>query len=269
MRNDELEKVIGGRIRSLRIGESLTQAEVAETANVSLGALKHLESGAGATVRTLVKVLRALGQRGLARHPGTRDSLVQSARPPHRSRTGGPSCSAAACHAPKGGRSMTYQPTDVIEVLAWGRRVGAVALDPDTGWYAFAYTKEWIDRGVELAPLHMALRARALRVPPAAARDLLRSTATSRRLTARQIRQCSRRLLDGGARRRNGDITPLDRLAYAAERAMGALEFRPPARSEPASLRLPSNWLTWCWRHGSPCAASSPATRPPMPPSSN
>jgi transcriptional regulator with XRE-family HTH domain len=62
MRNDELEKVIGGRIRSLRIGESLTQAEVAETANVSLGALKHLESGAGATVRTLVKVLRALGR---------------------------------------------------------------------------------------------------------------------------------------------------------------------------------------------------------------
>jgi len=61
MRSDELEKVIGGRIRSLRIGESLTQAEVAETANISLGALKHLESGAGATVRTLVKVLRALG----------------------------------------------------------------------------------------------------------------------------------------------------------------------------------------------------------------
>jgi transcriptional regulator with XRE-family HTH domain len=62
MRSDELEKVIGGRIRSLRIGEVLTQAEVAETANVSLGALKHLESGAGATVRTLVKVLSAIGR---------------------------------------------------------------------------------------------------------------------------------------------------------------------------------------------------------------
>ncbi len=61
MRRDELEKVIGGHIRNLRIGQGLTQAEVAERANVSLGALKHLESGAGATVHTLVKALRALG----------------------------------------------------------------------------------------------------------------------------------------------------------------------------------------------------------------
>jgi len=29
---------------------------------------------------------------------------------------------------------MTYQPVDVVEVLAWGRSVGAVALDPATGW---------------------------------------------------------------------------------------------------------------------------------------
>ena len=62
MRSDQLEKVLGGRIRNLRIGQALTQAEVAETANVSLGALKHLENGAGATVRTLVKVLHALGR---------------------------------------------------------------------------------------------------------------------------------------------------------------------------------------------------------------
>jgi transcriptional regulator with XRE-family HTH domain len=61
MRSDELEKVIGGHIRNLRMGQGLTQAEVAERANVSLGALKHLESGAGATVHTMVKVLRALG----------------------------------------------------------------------------------------------------------------------------------------------------------------------------------------------------------------
>jgi transcriptional regulator with XRE-family HTH domain len=62
MRSDQLEKVLGGRIRNLRIDQALTQAEVAEVANVSLGALKHLESGAGATVRTLVKVLQALGR---------------------------------------------------------------------------------------------------------------------------------------------------------------------------------------------------------------
>jgi len=31
---------------------------------------------------------------------------------------------------------------------------------------------------------------------------------------------------------RTADITPLDRLAYAASRSMGALEFRPPASSQ-------------------------------------
>jgi transcriptional regulator with XRE-family HTH domain len=62
MRSDELEKVIGGQIRALRISQRLTQVEVADRANVSLGALKHLESGAGATVHTMVKVLRALGR---------------------------------------------------------------------------------------------------------------------------------------------------------------------------------------------------------------
>jgi transcriptional regulator with XRE-family HTH domain len=62
MRSDELEKVLGRRVRNARFSQRLTQAEVAERANVSLGALKHLESGSGARVYTLVKVLRALGQ---------------------------------------------------------------------------------------------------------------------------------------------------------------------------------------------------------------
>ena len=40
-------------------------------------------------------------------------------------------------------------------------------------------------------------------------------------------------------------ITPLDRLAYAAERAMGALEFRPPARDpSQTSSRRRSSWPT-------------------------
>jgi transcriptional regulator with XRE-family HTH domain len=62
VRSDQLEKALGERVRNARFSLTLTQAEVAERANVSIGALKHLESGSGATVRTLVKVLRALGQ---------------------------------------------------------------------------------------------------------------------------------------------------------------------------------------------------------------
>ena len=62
MRTDELEQRLGERLRALRIQRDLTQAELAESANVSLGALKRLERGMGSTTTTLVSVLRALGQ---------------------------------------------------------------------------------------------------------------------------------------------------------------------------------------------------------------
>ena len=126
---------------------------------------------------------------------------------------------------------MSYQPTDVIEVLAWGDRVGAVALDPDTGWYAFAYAPDWVERGFELAPLHMPLRTEPYefpdlrpdtyyRLPPLLA-DALPDAFGNALVNAWLAEQ-------GIPAER---ITPLDRLAYAADRAMGALEFRPPARA--------------------------------------
>ena len=60
--SDELEQTLGRRVRDLRMAQRLTQTEVAERANISTGALKHLEAGSGATIRTLVRVLRALGE---------------------------------------------------------------------------------------------------------------------------------------------------------------------------------------------------------------
>ncbi|HEX7134595.1 MAG TPA: type II toxin-antitoxin system HipA family toxin [Iamia sp.] len=137
---------------------------------------------------------------------------------------------------------MTYEPVEVVEVLVWGHRVGAVALNPASGWYAFAYTKDWRDSGVELAPLHMPLREEPyefpglqpetfFRLPPLLA-DALPDTfgnALVDRWMAEQGVPA-----DG--------ITPLDRLAYAADRAMGALTFRPPAREDtglgPTAIQL-------------------------------
>jgi serine/threonine-protein kinase HipA len=126
---------------------------------------------------------------------------------------------------------VSYQPTDVIEVLAWGRRVGAVALDPSTGWYAFAFTKEWVDGGIELAPLHMALREQTYEFP-----QLRRETfyGLPPLLADALPDKFGNALVDAWMAEQGmaaTDITPLDRLAYAAERAMGALEFRPPART--------------------------------------
>ncbi|MHB8312938.1 MAG: HipA N-terminal domain-containing protein, partial [Candidatus Dormibacteria bacterium] len=50
---------------------------------------------------------------------------------------------------------MAYQPVDVIEVRCWGSRVGALALDPASGFYAFEYEPKWVASGVELAPIFM------------------------------------------------------------------------------------------------------------------
>ncbi|MGH9110034.1 MAG: type II toxin-antitoxin system HipA family toxin, partial [Acidimicrobiales bacterium] len=125
---------------------------------------------------------------------------------------------------------MTYRPVDVVEVLAWGRRVGAVALDPATGWYAFAYTPDWITNGPELAPLRMPRRPEPYEFP-----DL--DPATFHRLPpllADSLPDAfGNALVEAWMAEHGipaGDVTPLDRLAYAADRAMGALEFRPPAR---------------------------------------
>lgn len=56
----ELEQQLGARLRELRILRSLDQRSLATRAGVSLNAIKHLESGQGARVNSLVKVLRAL-----------------------------------------------------------------------------------------------------------------------------------------------------------------------------------------------------------------
>jgi len=59
---EDLEIQLGKGVRSHRLRQDLTQAELAERANVALGALKALEQGRNSTTATLVKVLRALDQ---------------------------------------------------------------------------------------------------------------------------------------------------------------------------------------------------------------
>lgn len=126
---------------------------------------------------------------------------------------------------------MTYQPVDLIEVRAWGRRVGAVALDPDTDWYAFAYDPEWVEGGVELAPLHMALRVEPYEFPQLRPETFFRLPPM---LADALPDAFGNALVDAWLAEQGippAQITPLDRLAYAADRGMGALEFRPPART--------------------------------------
>jgi transcriptional regulator with XRE-family HTH domain len=58
--SSELEARLGSHLRNLRLLENLDQRTLAERAGVSLNAVKHLESGKGSRVNSLVKVLRAM-----------------------------------------------------------------------------------------------------------------------------------------------------------------------------------------------------------------
>src|SRR6185503_2051894 len=58
----ELQARLGNQLRQLRLRENLDQRELAARAGVGLNVVKRLEAGKGATVASLVNVLRALGQ---------------------------------------------------------------------------------------------------------------------------------------------------------------------------------------------------------------
>jgi transcriptional regulator with XRE-family HTH domain len=54
------EAILGDQIRQVRIARNLDQAQLAELADVSVGAVSNLERGKGSSLRTLISVLRAL-----------------------------------------------------------------------------------------------------------------------------------------------------------------------------------------------------------------
>lgn len=58
---DEIQLDFGQRVRKLRLNKNLDQQTVAAQAGISVGSIKNLESGAGATLKTLIAVLRVLG----------------------------------------------------------------------------------------------------------------------------------------------------------------------------------------------------------------
>ncbi len=129
-----------------------------------------------------------------------------------------------------------YKPVNAIEVRIWRRTVGAVALDPKLGYYAFEYDPAFIRSGIELAPLMMPL---ATADEPFVFPDLPENT--YRRLPAMQADALpdafGNNLIDAWMAREGvskSRITSLDRLAYMGKRGLGALEFK-PARGPKAS----------------------------------
>jgi len=123
-----------------------------------------------------------------------------------------------------------YVPVELVEVKVWGRRAGAVALDPVRGVCAFEYFPEWVDTGVQLSPLVTPNQSGTFLFP-----DLDRATYYGLPgLLADSLPDAfGNAVIDAWLTTQGIDrraITGLDRLAYAGERALGALTFHPPAK---------------------------------------
>lgn len=130
-----------------------------------------------------------------------------------------------------------YIPVDIVEVRIWRKAVGAVALDPNLGYYAFEYEPSFLRSGIELAPLTMPLAAAR---EPFVFADL--PELTYRRLPGLLADTLpddfGNSLIDAWMAREGvapAQITSLDRLAYMGKRGMGALEFKPARGPKPSS----------------------------------
>jgi serine/threonine-protein kinase HipA len=138
---------------------------------------------------------------------------------------------------------MPWEHTRVVEVLAWGERVGAIAATGTRGAYTFEYEPSWRRLGIELAPDLMPVtdRRRTFSFPglnPATFHGLPPMIADSlpdRFGNAIVDAHLSKQGLDPG------EATALDRLAYLGPRGLGALEYRPdqaPHAPTPTGLDL-------------------------------
>lgn len=59
---EDYEAELGENIKKLRLLRNIERATLCEQCGVSLSALKNLENGSGATLKTLIKVLQGLGK---------------------------------------------------------------------------------------------------------------------------------------------------------------------------------------------------------------
>lgn len=130
-----------------------------------------------------------------------------------------------------------HKPVTAVEVCLWGQRIGAVALEPRLGYYAFEYDPVFIKHDVEIAPLTMPLTQAT---DPFVFADL--PAPTFKRLPALLADALpddfGNALIDAWMANKGvakESITPLDRLAYMGKRGMGALEFRPARGPNAAS----------------------------------
>lgn len=115
----------------------------------------------------------------------------------------------------------------LAEVRLWGRTIGAVGWEADTGPAAFEYDPAFAESGIEVAPLAMPL-ARRVYTFPALARESFHGLPG---LLADSLPDdFGNALIDAWLAREGrapGSLDPVERLCYTGSRGMGALEYAP------------------------------------------
>jgi len=116
---------------------------------------------------------------------------------------------------------------NLAEVRLWNELVGALAYDPDSKISTFEYAPNWLNKGIEISPLHMPNAEKKYQfsslnpetykgLPPIFADTLPDDFGNA--------------VIDAWLTRNGRDVqsfTPLERLLYTGNRGMGALEFEP------------------------------------------
>jgi len=116
---------------------------------------------------------------------------------------------------------------NLAEVRCWNHLVGALVYDPNTKISTFEYAPEWINRGVELAPIHLPLSKQKFQFPHL-------STETYKGLPAvfadTLPDDFGNAVINAWLARNGRDVhsfSALERLLYTGNRGMGALDFMP------------------------------------------
>lgn len=138
---------------------------------------------------------------------------------------------------------MSFTQTEVLAVHAWGRPVGALAAAGRA--YAFEYEPAWVREGLQLSPILMKAtsRRRLFSFPnlPAETFQMLPPM-----IADSAPDRFGNGIIDAVLAREGvlpSAITPLDRLAYVGNRAMGALTFIPDTSPKGAPTALEMNHL--------------------------
>ena len=123
-------------------------------------------------------------------------------------------------------------PSVTTDIILWGNPIGSAVWDAGRELALFEYAPDFLDSGIELAPLTMPLRDRIYSFPelaqesfhglPGMLADCLPDRFGNLLIDEWLVR----------TGRSTADFTPIDRLCYLGRRGMGALEFRPALRDQ-------------------------------------